>query len=168
MLGYKVAVGFDRETGPFPVIVTLEIPKDALVVCPIEGMRLDSTIGIESIKKYRTDKAKVVEINPMKPRKNLDWNGKAYSLFHLYNFTWIEKNRLFLGQQFSYEVNEELVCNLDKSVEVSCCEGIHFFETVGDTMLYYNYDNIDWVGYVLNKVKSYWIYYCKDINILAR
>ena len=176
MLGYKIAVGFDREIGPFPVIITLEIPNDALVICPIQGALLSPNIGRESIKKYRTDMAKILKIFPIIPIKDLNWNGKAYSLFNLYNFTWIENGedslvlgngRLVLGQQFSYEVNEELVCNLNKDTEVACAEGIHFFATKYDTMLYYNHDNSLWAQHILEKLKMYWLYYWKDIRVLA-
>lgn len=38
MKGYKVAVGIDKEKGPFPVVIGLEIPVDAIVVAPVDKL----------------------------------------------------------------------------------------------------------------------------------
>jgi hypothetical protein len=133
MIGYKIAIGINRDYGVFPVLVTLEIPKDAMIVRPIE--EFDTTYQIQ---KLRTDKATVIELKPVEQYVDFakNWNMKAYSAFLLYhsNFT---KEECF---GFCYEKGETLISDLCLDKTESCCRGIHFFETVYDAYSFLFFD----------------------------
>ena len=103
MIGYKIAkVG---ENGGIRVVVTLEIPSDAV-----------TNIARNNIKnalyaKYRTNKAKVIYIE--------DENNKNYTRAQSFNY--IEKS-------LEYVVNETIVIDdYDMNLENVCAPGVHFF-----------------------------------------
>lgn len=165
MLGYKIAVGIDRENGPFPVMVELEIPDDAIVVTPNDGVEVvvcnnvSSRIGVDkefySIKKYRTDKVKVISIIPENIFKVKKWNGKAYSLYRLYYFS------NFYDEEETYFIGKEMETYLDRDVTLSCGPGFHFFKTRNDAQIFYENDTFHWGVNIISYLQKIW---CKHIR----
>lgn len=160
MKGYKIAVGIDRENGPFPVMVELEIPNDAVVVTPNDGVEVEvynnvgSRIGVDkevySIKKYRTNKVKVINIIPENEFEVKEWNGKAYSLYSLGNFPdyYDEKDVYFIGK--------EMKTYLSRDVTYSCGPGFHFFKTGADALMFYKSDTCHWVANIISNLQKVW------------
>ena len=161
MLGYKIAVGIDRENGPFPVMVELEIPDDAVVVTPNDGVELEGyyyNVGDEIelvketcfIKKYRTNKVKVINIIPENEFEVKEWNGKAYSLYSLGNFPdyYDEKDVYFIGK--------EMKTYLSRDVMLSCGPGFHFFKSGNDALMFYTNDKCHWATNIISHLQKTW------------
>ena len=109
MIGYKIAKNGERR-----VVVTLEIPSDALT-----NMNR-STVAVKETAKYRTNKAKVLKIE--------DNEGNWYSTATSFNY---KKKSL---EYKIGEVLEEPSYNMDH--EIVCAEGIHYFLSRRITELY--------------------------------
>lgn len=145
MVGYKIAIGINRDYHAFPVLVTLEIPKDAIIVRPVE--EFDMTYRI---KKLRTDKAKVIEVKPIEQYVDFakNWNRKAYSAFLLYQSDCTEKVfRLY------YKEGEKLLSDLCLDKTESCCRGIHFFETEYDAYSFLFFDPHKFIKTIISYFK---------------
>ena len=99
MLGYKAA-----KNGETRVLVTLEIPEDALTnICRTNIVNRDTA-------KYRTNKAKVISIE--------DSDGKKYTS---------AITGFYDNKSLTYNVGEEVVSDeYDKDIENVCSSGIHF------------------------------------------
>lgn len=145
MIGYKIAIGINRDYSAFPVLVTLEIPEDAIIVRPIK--EFDTTYQIQ---KLRTDKAKVIEIKPVEQFVDFakNWNRKAYSAFVLYYSDCTEE--VF---RFYYEEGETLLDDLCLDKTESCCRGIHFFETEYDAYSFLFFDPDKFIKTVISSFK---------------
>lgn len=160
MKGYKIAVGIDRENGPFPVMIELEIPDDAVVITPRDsikvniysdvGSRIGVTKGTYSIQKYRTDKVKVINIIPADEFEVKKWNGKAYSLFILSDFypNYCSKE--------VYSIGKEMETYLDRDNTLSCGRGFHFFKTKNDTLMFYEDVSSYWVSNIIHSLQRTW------------
>jgi hypothetical protein len=99
MISYKVA-----KSGEKRVIVTLEIPEDA-----ITNMNR-STIAVRQTAKYRANKVKVISIE--------DEEGNMYKI----------ARPCFFDRDILYEVPKMVVCeDFDMTLENVCSSGIHFF-----------------------------------------
>ena len=102
MIGYKVA-----KNGDTRVIVTIEIPEDALTNMG------RSSIAVRETAKYRANKAKVIAIE--------DDSGTPYASATSFNY---EKKTL------TYKVGETIEePSYDPDPEEVCAEGIHYFLT---------------------------------------
>ena len=109
MIGYKVAKADNKR-----VIVTLEIPEDALT-----NIKRKDIVDINTAK-HRTNKAKVLSIE--------DEDGKNYSEAVSFNY---DKKSL------TYKINETiLIDDYDNNIETVCGSGIHFFLTKRCAELY--------------------------------
>jgi hypothetical protein len=158
MIGYKIAVGIDRKNGPFPVLVKLEVPEDATIVRPFDGIKLEILnrcfFSERTLHQLRTDKAKVLEINPVSTWENYleDWNGKAYSVYSLSR----DINMNISGHVFCYEEGKEVSSYLDLDERYSCVPGIHLFESNADAVEYLLFD--DYFMNCINKFSKVWTY----------
>ena len=157
MKGYKLAIGIDKNTGPFIVMVVLDIPEDARVVTPTEKVSL---IDHPDIIKLRTDKAKVIDIRPLFPEKhqNLVWNGLAFSVHEIrYSFAYTPDMRTSI--KTIYKVGETVVSDLLLDTNVSCGQGIHYFNSEEDAMQFYLEDVTNWFGRVFSSLVDDWIWF---------
>ena len=145
MIGYKIAIGINRDFGAFPVLVKLEIPEDAIIVRPVK--EFDTTYQIQ---KLRTDKAKVIEIKPVEQFVDFakNWNRTAYSAFLLYLSDYVEQ-----VPRFCYEEGETLLDDLCLDEQESCCRGIHFFETEYDAYSFLFFDPYKFITTVISNFK---------------
>jgi antitoxin component YwqK of YwqJK toxin-antitoxin module len=101
MIGYKVA----KNGGDTRVVITLEIPEDALT-----NMER-STIRVKDTAKYRTNKAIVVKIE--------DQKGNKYTS---------AKSFVHKDKSLTYTLGETLIIeDYDSDIEKVCSSGIHFF-----------------------------------------
>lgn len=177
MLGYKIAVGIDRENGPFPVMVELEIPDNATIIMPRDMIRVNSYIYVDSrigiieepyfIKKYRTNKVKITNIIPENNFMIKEWNGKAYSLYRLSNF-FCEH---YIGE--IYFIGKEMETFLDKDNMISCGRGFHFFKTKNDAQIYYENDKTYWAANIISDLRKSWhghihTFYSPDYKYLIK
>ena len=140
MIGYKIAVGIDRKNGPFPVLVKLEVPEDATIVIPFDGIRLAScSFSGRTLHQLRTNKAKVLEMKPVSTWENYseDWNRKSYSIYILSR----DFNMGISSPDFCYEEGEEVSSYLVVDERYTCAAGIHFFESIGDAAEYLLFDD---------------------------
>lgn len=170
MTGYKITVGFNND-GPFPALVTLEIPEDAVVVKPREYMSIkcfhngdNSTLEFP---KMRTNKAKVVNIEPLASEDSVDgWNKKAYSLFCLSNiYTENFGNEVRIPSQFFYKTGEEVVSDFfDNNCLIACTCGIHFFETKTAAGYFYYQESVHWGLNIVQTIKKYWIRFPEEFR----
>ena len=109
MLGYKVA-----KNGETRVVVTLEIPEDAIT----NINRIN--VAVKEYAKYRCNKAKVIKIE--------DENEKEYTSAKSFNY---DKKTL------EYVLNDIiLVDDYDMNLNNVCSTGIHFFLTYRCAKLY--------------------------------
>ena len=109
IIGYKIA-----KAGEIRVVVTLEIPEDA-----ITNMKRKDIVDI-NYAKHRTNKAKVVKIQ--------DENGNQY--YSAVSFGYDKKT-------LNYKLNDTIVINdYDMNLENVCSTGIHFFLTRRGAELY--------------------------------
>ncbi len=100
MIGYKVAKNDETR-----VIITLEIPEDALT-----NMNR-SSVAIKETAKYRTNKAKVLKIE--------DSEGNTYQS---------AESGFYYTKKLTYKIGEVIVCeDFDMNLEKICSTGIHFF-----------------------------------------
>jgi antitoxin component YwqK of YwqJK toxin-antitoxin module len=100
MLAYKVALN-----GQTRVLITLEIPRDALT-----NMNRTNVVNKQTAK-YRTNKAKVLNI--------FDSNGNKYTT---------AKSGFYDKGILEYRVGELIIePNFDTNLEEVCSKGIHFF-----------------------------------------
>jgi len=155
MVGYKVAVGIDRKNGPFPVLVKLEVPEDATIVMPLDGIKLNYCFfSKRTLHQLRTDKAKVLEMKPVSTWENYleDWNGKAYSIYILSR----DSSMSISSYVFCYEEGKEVSSYLDPDERYLCVPGIHFFESIGDAAEYLLFDN--YLMNCINKFRKAWTY----------
>lgn len=117
IIGYKKCKS-NRKYGRF-VIVTLEIPKDAIVFS-ING------------DKCRTNKAKVISINLIED-ESAEFN-RAYSLS---STTPININYSSKDHYLSYYIGDEInIKNFNCQYNVECSNGIHFFMTKEEAINY--------------------------------
>ncbi len=101
MLAYKSAIHYIRT----PVVITLEIPDDAITTMNRSGIVNRQTA------KYRTNKAKVLKIE--------DDAGTEYA-----NAT----SAFYETKKLTYIPGETIVCDdFDMDLEKVCSTGIHFF-----------------------------------------
>lgn len=169
MKGYKIAVGIDKEYGPFPVMVELDIPEDAIVVVPEDkvavevencsdvGYRILPRTEVKLIQKCRTNKVKVVGMYPLMSFVS-KWNHKAYSFFELnkiraclygnpyYNFDCIT----------IYSIGAELFETVWRSKKQSCGPGINYFESAEDAENYYYCDTNSWALNLMHRFRNIW------------
>ena len=160
MKGYKIAVGIDRENGPFPVMVELEIPDDAIVITPRDDVEVEvynnvgSRIGVDkefySIKKYRTNKVKVINIIPENKFEVKEWNGKAYPLYGLGNFP------DYYDEEDVYFIGKEMKTYLSRDVMLSCGPGFHFFKSGNDALMFYINDKCHWAANIISNLQKTW------------
>ena len=102
MIGYKAAISCNQR-----VVVTLEIPEDALT--NIER----KNVAVKEYAKHRCNKAKVLKIE--------DENGKEYEEAETDHY---DKSKL------TYKLNQTVyVHRFDTNLETVCSTGIHFFLT---------------------------------------
>ena len=102
MIGYKAAKTLK---GDVRVLITLEIPEDALTNCN------RSNIVVKETAKYRANKVKVLKIE--------DENGKEYET---------AKTGFYINKHLIYKLNEIVEePNFDNNLEEVCSSGIHFF-----------------------------------------
>lgn len=175
MTGYKIAISIDRERGPFISMVELETLEDSiiitpndkipvyinlaeqLVITPLYGSDVDKERGI---RKYRTDRAVVRDINPVYPSKSRDWNLKAYSIYQLAEV--MEFIRSFGAGKpsenypFVYAKDKIISSVLDVNVSEPCGMGIHFFETMADAISYLNFDRAFYARMAYNNIYDEW------------
>ena len=110
MLGYKAAIAYNKN-----VVVTLEIPEDALT--NIER----KNVSVKEYAKHRCNKAKVLKIE--------DEDGKEYEEAETQYY---DKSKL------TYKLNETVsVHQFDMKLENVCSTGIHFFLTKRVAELYH-------------------------------
>lgn len=100
MIGYKIA-----KNGDTRVVVTLEIPDDAQTNIG------RSSVAMKETAKYRTNKAKVLEIS--------DCDGKQYTI--AFSFNYVFKTLTYIVGQVLEDVY------YDPDPEKVCAAGIHFF-----------------------------------------
>lgn len=139
MIGYKVAVGIDERYGAIPVLVTLEIPEDAEIVCPNTTLNTLLPTFINPIKKLRTNKAKVTAMSNLRS-PNHKTPDKAYSLYELGHQHKVET---------IYEIGAVVESYLDKDITLRCARGIHFFEKLKDFRYYYCGEEGRWIHVVI-------------------
>lgn len=160
-IGYKLAVGVCKDEGFFPVVVKLEIPKEAEVVEPtVPGFKVVcnkipsvsnfsvSLFGEEatiSFPKYRTNKCKVLNTYALDGKERPNWNRVGYSLYGIAQYMGYRCRDIT-----EYHEKTELVSNLDLSHKRGCSEGIHFFETEEIAKTYYFEDIDQWFSEGIN------------------
>jgi antitoxin component YwqK of YwqJK toxin-antitoxin module len=109
MIGYKAA-----KVGETRVLITLDIPEDAIT-------NVDrKSVVVKDTAKYRTNKAKVVNIE--------DEDGKEYTE---------AVTGFYVGKSLTYKLNDLVeVTDYDMNLEEVCSSGIHFFLTKRVAELY--------------------------------
>lgn len=112
IIGYKKCRSFEHHD----VIVTLEIPKDAIVFS-ING------------DKCRTNKAKVISINLIEDEDIEVNRAHSSSIIKYYGYDYY----------LSYYIGDEInIKNFNYQYNVECAEGIHFFMTKEEAIKYKN------------------------------
>lgn len=165
MIGYKIAVGIDRKNGPFPAMVTLNIPDDATVIRPTKPIKLGLYGGsiksnnLINIYELRTDKATVLDVRPVDEYKEKveDWNGKAYSVYLMNHYAGLSKYINY----FSYQKGEELFTDLCMDDSIVCAQGIHFFLTEHDAN---NYLLLDENYYIMSSLYDFDVWWKNRYN----
>ena len=147
MIGYKVAVGVSEKHGFFPVMIELEIPKDATIITPLFGVQLFNKNGdLDVVPKYRTNTCKVIKIYPLYEKSYDDWNGNAFSVYELINLYDIIT---------VYKVgNTVSVKHVDEDVKHDCGNGIHFFGSSDEAERFYSNDASQWVHSIVSKLNG--------------
>lgn len=168
MKGYKVAVGIDKKKGPFPVVIGLEIPVDAIIIAPVDKLhfydpnydyRLEMSFNIIPgipgnglIQKYRTDKVRVVSMWPLEDFVT-EWNHKAYSFFellHIRSYFVIESPKVI------YTAGKEIHEDVLQNQAVSCGPGINYFASIEDAKNYYYNDTTSWAFDLMHGFSRLW------------
>lgn len=170
MNGYKIAIGIDRNIGPFPVMVELEIPEYATVVKPNRGF---VTKNFYHLVDMRTNTAKVMRVRPVdywyvadptNPDKVIliksngvlepkDWNGKGYSA---HDFCYV--NKVVTGNDIFYYKEGDIVSIDEICLDASetCVSGIHFFETEKDALIYLVDDSNEFMYSAIEFMHNVW------------
>ena len=152
MIGYKIAVGAYKGEGFFPVMVVLDIPDDADVIEPFEGVRVyshDMMLCCE-YPKYRTDKCTVTDVYPLDDKERPDWEPVGYSMWDMIGYCRnyelsVLYDKLKISDITCYSRNKSLyVVGIDTSPELSCGRGIHFFRKKEEAREYYYNDITKW------------------------
>lgn len=153
MTGYKIGVGIDQLKGSFPVIITLGIPNDALVVTT-NGDR-----GLESNK--RTDKVIVTAIEPFNnceyDNDAPQWNHSAFSPYELNEFmSWSAHDIRRINTV--YRVGNIVTADrLDTNSDEPYSHGIYFFDRMDEARWYLRLGgNQHWISDLLSALISSW------------
>lgn len=141
MIGYKKCIYLDVDSAGTKVkeaLVTLEIPDEAKVICPVNPYGLALARSSKPLRKLRCKAAKVLDIVDVETREPVPCAFSAHSMLIYFVHT-----AYFLPEArepktiCTYIKGEMVVADkLDENELEECSSGIHFFLTEEEALRY--------------------------------